>query len=134
MIIMTIIIKILTLSGFFYQNKAKKIILPTTTGYISILENYTSFMTALDIGILSIFSEEEIYSYIIFGGFAIIKQNNVNILTNIVEVSNKLDISQYNLEFQKAKSILESAETEKQRINAIFQYKLAKARYESIQK
>lgn len=131
---MTIIIKILTLNGFFYQNKAKKIILPTTTGYISILENYTSFMTALDIGIISIFSEEEIYSYIIFGGFAIIKQNNVNILTNIVEVSNKLDISQYTLEFQKAKSILESAETEKQRINAIFQYKLAKARYESIQK
>uniref|UniRef100_UPI003001A7BE ATP synthase CF0 subunit C n=1 Tax=Prototheca paracutis TaxID=2034905 RepID=UPI003001A7BE len=133
-IYMTIVIKILTLDGFFCKNNAKKINLPTTTGCISILKNHASFMTALDIGVISVFSEEEIISYIIFGGFAIIKQNNVHILANIVEVSNNLNISQYNLEFQKAKSSLESAETEKQRINAIFQYKLAKARYESIQK
>lgn len=131
---MTIVIKILTLDGLFCKKNAERISLPTTTGNISILDNHTLFMTTLDIGVISIFSEEEKNSYIIFGGFAIIKQNKVIILANIVEILNNLDNSQYNLEFQKAKRILESAETEKQRVNAIFQYKLAKARYESIKK
>lgn len=129
---MTIVIKILTLDSFFCKNNAKKINLPTITGYLSILENHTSLMTTLDIGVISVFSDEDSFFYIILGGFAIIKQNKIIILANNIEIINSLDSSKYNLEFQKAKRILESAETEKERVNAIFQYKLAKARYESI--
>jgi F-type H+-transporting ATPase subunit epsilon len=132
---MTLQISILTPSGIFWSNKAKKILLPTTTGQIGVLKNHRPLITALDIGVIFIYTENTsgFLDITIIGGFALVKQNVIIILTNSAELPNNLNQSKIEIEFQEATTLLENAKTKKQRIDALFHYKRAKARYQALQ-
>ena len=66
------------------------------------------------------------------GGFALVKQNQVTILVNEAESSKTIEAEQAEAAFQEAKERLEQAQGEKQRVEATFSFKRARARYQVV--
>jgi F0F1-type ATP synthase epsilon subunit len=66
------------------------------------------------------------------GGFALVKQNQVTILANEAESSDKINPEEAQNEFETSKLNLEKAEGVKEKVEANFAYKRAKARYQVI--
>lgn len=131
---MELIIKILTFTSgrIVWENRAEKITLFSNRGQITVLKNHTPFVTALDVGITTIFMKSGKVDFIILGGFAVVKQNYIIIFANSLEYLDPANLNGFFIEiaYQEAKTKLENAETEKQRADAFFQYKRAKARYQ----
>ena len=68
----------------------------------------------------------------LMGGFALVKQNQVTIFVNEAESAEQIQPDQAEAAFEKAKTRLEEANGEKQRVEATFQFKRARARYQVV--
>jgi ATP synthase F1 epsilon subunit len=126
---MSLQISIYTPERPFWNGQADEIILPTETGEMGVLKNHAPLITGLDVGAMLIRSnnKEEWKSYAIMGGFALVKQNQVTILANEAQSGENLDPEQAKLAFETAKANLEKAEGVKEKVEANFAYKRAKA-------
>lgn len=129
-------ISILTPERPFWKGQAEEIILPTETGEMGVLKNHAPLITGLDVGAMLVRTKEEWSSYAIMGGFALIKQNQVTILANEAESSAEI-LKKFNSEeaktaFETAKANLENAVGVKEKVEANFAYKRAKARYQVV--
>jgi len=122
----------MTPDRIFWNDQAEEIILPTNTGQMGVLTNHAPLITALDIGVTLIRSKNEWIPVALMGGFALVKQNQVTILVNEAESSNTIQAEQAETSFQEAKARLEQAEGEKQRVEATFTFKRARARYQVV--
>ena len=66
------------------------------------------------------------------GGFALVKQNQVTILANDAQTSESIDPQEAEQAFEAAKDTLEKAEGVKEKVEANFAYKRAKARFQVV--
>ncbi len=129
---MTLQVCIMTPDRIFWNDQAEEIILPTNTGQMGVLTNHAPLITALDIGVTLIRSQMEWVPVALMGGFALIKQNQVTILVNEAESAKQIEVDQAEIAFEDAKNRLAEAENEKQRVEATFQFKRARARYQVV--
>lgn len=129
---MTLQVCIMTPDRIFWNEQAEEIILPTNTGQMGVLTNHAPLITALDIGVALVRSKMEWTPVALMGGFALIKNNQVTILVNEAESSKQIEPEEAETAFNEAKTRLEQAEGEKQRVEATFQFKRARARYQVI--
>lgn len=129
---MTLQVCIMTPDRIFWNDQADEIILPTNTGQMGVLTNHAPLITALDIGVTLIRSKMDWIPVALMGGFALIKQNQVTILVNEAESAKQIELEKAQLAFEEAKTKLEQVEGEKQRVEATFQFKRARARYQVV--
>ena len=129
---MTLQVCIMTPDRIFWNDQAEEIILPTNTGQMGVLTNHAPLITALDIGVTLIRSKTEWIPVALMGGFALVKQNQITILVNEAESSQTIDPDQAETAFQEAKTRLEEAQGDKQRVEATFIFKRARTRYQVV--
>ena len=129
---MSLQVSILTPERPFWTGNAEEIILPTETGEMGVLKNHAPIITGLDVGAMLIRTKEEWNSFAVMGGFAVVKKNQVTILANEAESAESIDAENAKINFENAKNDLEKAEGIKQKVEANFAFKRAKARYQVI--
>jgi len=129
---MSLQISILTPDRIFWNQEAEEIILPTNTGQMGVLSNHAPIITALDIGIMSIRTQKEWTSVVLMGGFALVKQNQVTVLVNSAESKETIESSEAEQAFLEAKEQLEKALGQKEKVEANFTFKRARARYQLV--
>lgn len=127
---MTLQVCIMTPDRIFLNQEAEEIILPTNTGQMGVLKNHAPLITALDIGVMLIRAKNSWDSIALMGGFALVKQNKVTVLVNEAESAETIQPSDAEASFSAAKTRLEKAEGEKQKVEANFAFKRARARYQ----
>jgi len=129
---MSLSIQIMTPDKIFLKKEVEEIILPTNTGQIGILKNHAPLITALDIGVLLLRSQNKWIPIALMGGFALIKKNQVTILVNEAESSETINSENIEKNFTEAKERLEQASTSKEKVEANFIFKRERARYQVI--
>lgn len=129
---MNLQVSIMTPEENFWNEPAEEIILATNTGQMGILPNHAPIITALDIGLMSIRTAKGWTSLALMGGFALIKQNQITILVNLAETKESIDAVQAEQTFLEAQEQLEKAEGAKEKVEANFAFKRARARYQLI--
>lgn len=129
---MSLQISILTPERPFWNGQAEEIILPTETGEMGVLKNHAPIITGLDVGAMLVRTKEQWSSFAIMGGFAVVKRNQVTILANEAEASETIDSEEAKNAFETAKANLEKAEGVKQKVEANFAFKRAKARFQVV--
>ena len=129
---MSLQICIMTPVQTFFNEPADEIILPTNTGQMGVLTNHAPLITALDIGVTLIRSNADWIPVALMGGFALVKQNQVTILANEAQYSVNIDADEAQAAFETAKANLETAQGVKEKVEANFAYKRAKARYQVV--
>ena len=129
---MSLQISILTPERPFWNGQAEEIILPTETGEMGVLKNHAPIITGLDVGAMLVRTNEKWNSFAVMGGFAVIKNNQVTILANEAEASATINADEAKNAFDIAKTNLENAEGVKQKVEANFAFKRAKARFQVV--
>jgi ATP synthase F1 epsilon subunit len=129
---MSLQISILTPERPFWNGQAEEIILPTETGEMGVLKNHAPIITGLDVGAMLIRTKEQWNSVAIMGGFAVVKRNQITILANEAESAETIDSDEAKNAFEIAKKNLETAEGVKQKVEANFAFKRAKARFQVV--
>lgn len=131
---MSLQVCIMTPDRIFWDDQAEEIILPTNTGQMGVLENHASLITALDIGVMLIRTKKDWISLALMGGFALVKQNQITVLVNEAESAETIEIDQAENAFNTAKTQLNQADDQKQKVEANFIFKRARARYQVVKK
>nr|YP_009306288.1 ATP synthase CF1 subunit epsilon [Derbesia sp. WEST4838]AOP19192.1 ATP synthase CF1 subunit epsilon [Derbesia sp. WEST4838] len=128
---MTLNICIITPEEIFLNDEAEEIILPTNTGQMGVLSNHAPLITALDIGVMLIRKTKTWNSFVLMGGFALIKENKITILINEIENEEKIDTVEAEKNFLIAKQNFENATNAKEKVETNFSYKRARARLQA---
>nr|CDI27954.1 F0 sector of membrane-bound ATP synthase, subunit c [Acetabularia acetabulum] len=123
---------IMTPDRIFLDQLTEEIILPTNTGQMGVLTNHAPLITALDIGVMLIREQKEWRGIAIMGGFALIKQNQITVLVNEAESKTTINPTEAEESFLNAKQKLEQAIGQKQKVEANFAFKRARARFQVI--
>jgi ATP synthase F1 epsilon subunit len=131
---MNLQVNILTPDRIFWNESAEEIILPTNTGQMGVLTNHAPLMTALDIGVMLIRTKKEWISLALMGGFALVKQNQVTVLVNEAESSSTIDPTEAEKSYEDAQAKWAEASSQKQKVEANFALKRARARYQLVSK
>lgn len=131
---MSLQVCIMTPDQIFWDHQAEEIILPTNTGQMGVLENHAPLITALDIGVMLIRTKKDWVSLALMGGFALVKQNQITVLVNEAESSETIEADQAQNAFTTAKDQLDQAQGQKQKVEANFIFKRARARYQVVKK
>ncbi len=131
---MSVQVCIMTPDRIFWNDQAEEVILPTNTGQMGVLSNHAPLITALDIGVMLIRTKNDWTSLALMGGFALVKQNQITVLVNEAESSETIETEQAESAFNDAKIQLDQAEDQKQKVEANFVFKRARARYQVIKK
>ena len=131
---MSLQVCIMTPDRIFWNDQAEEIILPTNTGQMGVLANHAPLITALDIGVMLIRTKKNWTSLALMGGFALVKQNQITVLVNEAESSETIEAEQAENAFNEAKTQLDQADGQKQKVEANFVFKRARARYQVVKK
>ncbi len=123
----------------FLNKEVEEIILPTNTGQMGVLKNHAPLVTALEVGVILLRSKNastagEWTSLALLGGFAIVKQNKVTILVNEAESAETVDAAEAEKNFLNAQQKMSQASTQKQKVEANFEFKRARARFQLVKK
>ena len=129
---MSLQICIMTPDQIFFNEPADEIILPTNTGQMGVLANHAPLITALDIGVMLIRTQNTWSSLALMGGFALVQQNQVTVLVNEAESATTVDKDEAENAFNEAKLQFEQADGQKQKVEANFAFKRARARYQLV--
>jgi len=129
---MSLQICIMTPDRIFFNESADEIILPTNSGQMGVLANHAPLISALDIGVMLIRTQNTWNSIALMGGFALVQQNQVTVLVNEAESVATVNKDEAEEAFNRAKIQLEQAEGQKQKVEANFAYKRARARFQLV--
>jgi F-type H+-transporting ATPase subunit epsilon len=129
---MTVKIRVITPDRIVCSTKAEEIILPGITGQIGILDGHAALITALDIGVLRIKTDQKWTPMILFGGFAEVNKNRITILVNDVEETSSLKLDEATTALENATLAVENAETSSDKIEAAALLKKASARVQAV--
>jgi ATP synthase F1 epsilon subunit len=124
---------ILTPDCIFQKEEIDELILPTRTGQIGILNNHASLITALDIGLIIARSQSNWKTLALIGGFALVQKNQVTILVNEAVTASSVEEDEVKKTLDEANNRLSQVVEEKRKVEAVFAYKRARARYQIIQ-
>ena len=129
---MTLQYSILTPDRIFTKETAEERILPTSTGQRGVLTGHAPLITALDIGARRVRSASGWKSVALRGGFALVQNNVVTILVNEAVDAASVDASEAERALEEATNRLNQATGEKEKVEATFAYKRARARVQLV--
>lgn len=125
---MSLNIRVIAPDGLIWDTTAEGIVLPSLTGQLGILTGHAPLITSLEIGILRIKVNSKWTPIIVLGGFAVIMNDEVQVLISGVEEVIKEDYSKAKDILSKAKKDLDLAKTTKEIIDASQELKIASAK------
>jgi|TARA_B110000977_G_C11017189_1_gene469901 F-type H+-transporting ATPase subunit epsilon len=128
---MTLNIRVITPDKIVCSATAEEIILPSATGQLGILDGHAPLITALEIGVLRIKTNQKWTPIILFGGFAEVDDNQITILVNGVEEAENLKLNDATVALDNATLEVQKAETDKEKIKASQNLKKASARVQA---
>ena len=127
---MSLQVCIMTPERIFFNEQVDEIILPTNSGQMGVLKNHAPIIAGLDVGVMLIRTQNEWMPLAVMGGFVLVQQNLVKVLVNEAESAKTINTEDAENNFFAAKTKLEQAEGKKQKIEATFAFKRARARYQ----
>ena len=125
-------VSVITPDQIFLNKEVEEVILPTNTGLMGILRNHAPLITALEVGVMLFRVKKEWTSIALMGGFALVKQNQITVLVNEAESETTIDLVEAEKTFNLAKKQLEEAQDQKQKVEANFAFKRARAIYQVV--
>lgn len=123
---------VITPDQIFLDREAEEVILPTNTGLMGVLTDHAPLITALEIGVMLIRNNKDWTPLALMGGFALVKQNQITVLVNEAESEATIDITEAEQTFNLTQQQLEEAIDQKQKVEANFAFKRARARYQVV--
>ena len=117
----------------FLEMDVEEVVLPTTTGAMGVLENHTSLITGIDMGVMLMRAQGEWSALALLSGFAFIQENVVTILVNEAEFPKNIDADEAQAKFLAAQAELEKAKTKSEIYLAEVRCKRARVRYQATQ-
>jgi len=115
---MSLNIRVITPDRIVWDANAEEVILPSSTGQLGILKDHAPLLTALDIGVMRLKTTGNWTSIILVEGFAEIEKNNVTVLCSGAEEASNIELSQAQMELEKATLAIDEATTKKEKIEA----------------
>ena len=88
---MNLNIRLITPEKTIFNSIAEETIVPSLTGQLGILPNHAPIVSALDIGVLRIRSNQKWTVIILFGGFMEVRKNEVTIVANEIEETSSIN-------------------------------------------
>ena len=125
-------IYVITPDRVFLNEKAEEVILPTNTGLMGVLTNHAPLITALEIGVMLFRTNKDWIPIALMGGFALVKKNRITVLVNEAETESTINPIEAEKSFKLSKKQLNEAKDQKQKVEANFAFKRARARYQVI--
>ena len=123
---------VITPDQVFLNQEAEEVILPTNTGLMGVLTNHAPLITALEIGVMLIRVKKDWKPFALMGGFALVKQNQITVLVNEAESKATIDRTEAEQSFTITKQKFEEATDQKQKVEANFAFKRARARFQVV--
>ena len=123
---------VITPDQVFLSQEAEEVILPTNTGLMGVLANHAPLITALEIGVMLIRVKKDLQPFALMGGFALVKQNQITVLVNEAESETTIDKEEAEKSFNITKQKFEEATDQKQKVEANFAFKRARARFQVV--
>lgn len=123
---------VITPDQVFLNQEAEEVILPTNTGLMGVLTNHAPLITALEIGVMLIRVKKDWQPFALMGGFALVKQNQITVLVNEAESETTIDKEEAEKSFNITKRKFEEAIDQKQKVEANFAFKRARARFQVV--
>nr|ARS45088.1 ATP synthase CF1 subunit epsilon [Ostreobium sp. HV05007bc] len=123
---------VITPDQIFLDQEAEEVILPTNTGLMGVLTNHAPLITALEIGVMLIRVKKDWKPFALMGGFALVKQNQITVLVNEAESEATIDRVEAEQSFTTTKQKVEEAKDQKQKVEANFAFKRARARFQVV--
>jgi F-type H+-transporting ATPase subunit epsilon len=124
---------ILTPDCIFRNEEADELILPTSTGQMGVLNGHAPLLTALDIVPILLRKQSNWTALALIGGFALIQENNVTILVNEALDASSVDRKKAERSLERATKRLDEVSEEKDKVEATFSFKRARAQYQIVQ-
>lgn len=125
-------VAILTPDRIFKNEEAEELILPTSTGQIGVLLGHAPLITALDIGPILFRQGTNWVSLALIGGFALVQENQVTILVNEVVTPEQVDKKEAEISLKRSIDRLDEVRGRKEKVEATFSFKRARARYQIV--
>jgi len=126
-------IYVITPDRVFLNEKAEEVILPTNTGLMGVLTNHAPLITALEIGVMLFRTNKDWIPIALMGGFALVKKNRITVLVNEAETESTINPREAEKSFKLSKKQLNEAKDQKQKVEANFAFKRARARKQVVQ-
>jgi len=123
---------ILTPDCLFCNEEVEELILPTSTGQIGVLTGHAPLITALDIGPIMICQQANWTALALIGGFALVQENQVTILVNEAVAASSVERNEAEIALKESMDRLNQTVGEKEKVEAIFCFKRARARYQIV--
>lgn len=125
---MSLNIRVIAPDGLVWDTTADGVVLPSLTGQLGILTGHAPLITSLEIGILRIKVNSKWTPIIVLGGFAVIMNDEIQVLISGVEEVVKEDYAKAKEILAQAKKNLDLAKTTKEIIDASQELKIASAK------
>nr|YP_010922907.1 ATP synthase CF1 epsilon subunit [Colpomenia sinuosa]WJZ45223.1 ATP synthase CF1 epsilon subunit [Colpomenia sinuosa] len=125
---MSLNIRVIAPDGLVWDTTADGVVLPSLTGQLGILTGHAPLITSLEIGILRIKVNSKWTPIIVLGGFAVIMNDEIQVLISGVEEVVKEDYAKAKEILAEAKKNLDLAKTTKEIIDASQELKIASAK------
>nr|YP_010336066.1 ATP synthase CF1 epsilon subunit [Tsunamia transpacifica]QUE27957.1 AtpE [Tsunamia transpacifica]UNJ14472.1 ATP synthase CF1 epsilon subunit [Tsunamia transpacifica] len=129
---MTIDIRVIAPDGSTWEANAEEIILPSSTGQLGILSGHAPLLTAIDIGVMRVRIGKNWTPIILMGGFAEIEDNQLTIVVNGIEETIDIDLDQAKENLENAIQDLDSAESNKEKLELTQNLRKARARMQAL--
>jgi F-type H+-transporting ATPase subunit epsilon len=129
---MSLNVRVITPDKVVWDAMAEELILPSSTGQVGILTDHAPLLTALDIGVMRLKSEDKWTSIVLMEGFAEVEDNKVTILCNGAEEASSIELKTAQEEVEKITLLVDEATTKKQKIEATIELRKAKARLQAV--
>ena len=131
---MSLTVRVIAPDKTVWDASADEVILPSTTGQLGILTGHTPLLSALEIGVMRVRSNNDWTAIALMGGFAEVENDEVTVLVNGGELGNKIDREAARSAFSDAQSALQQAEQgedKQKRFQATQDYKKARAKLQA---
>ena len=131
---MSLTLRVLAPDKNVFDGSAEEVILPSTTGLLGVLPGHISLLTAIDVGVLRVRTDNNWSSIALMGGFAEVDSDEVTVLVNNAELGSSIDNSVAQNEFQQAGSTYASMDgqpSSPEKVKAQQQMNMARARMQA---
>jgi F-type H+-transporting ATPase subunit epsilon len=129
---MSLNVRVITPDKVVWDASAEELILPSSTGQLGILTDHAPLLTALDIGVMRLKTDNKWTSIVLMEGFAEVEDNKVTILSNGAEEGSAIDSTSAQAELEKVTLLVDQATTKKENIEATLELRKAKARLQAV--
>ena len=129
---MSLNVCVITPDKIVWDAVAEELILPSSTGQIGILTDHAPLLTALDIGVMRLKSDNGWTSIVLMEGFAEVEDNKVTILCNGAEEGSSINLTTAQAELEKVTLLVDEATTKKEKIEATIELRKSKARLQAV--